>query len=150
MLWVELGCLGVEEADAAFAERRLDREGDVLRLALAERQPDEAGVEHEAVARRDDLDVDIAVELVLDGERRSQAAEIAAEDEYLLASWLCPLSPTYETRACLLTPEAVGDYERGKGDTAEVGQRVLVVAGGDSAPLLESVEAALDGVAVGV
>jgi len=51
-------------------------------------------------------------------------------------------------RACLLTADAVVDHDGGKGDATEVGQGVLVVAGRDSAPLFESVEPALDGVAV--
>ena len=53
-------------------------------------------------------------------------------------------------RACLLTADAVVDHDGGESDAAEVGQRVLVVAGRDSAPLLESVEPALDAVAVSV
>jgi len=52
--------------------------------------------------------------------------------------------------ACLLTADAVVDDDRGQGDAAEVGQCVLVVAGGDAAPLFEPVEAAFDGVAVAV
>jgi hypothetical protein len=39
------------------------------------------------------------------------------------------------------------DDGAGQYDAAEVGQGVLVVAGGDATPLLESVEAAFDGVA---
>jgi hypothetical protein len=42
---------------------------------------------------------------------------------------------------------AVVDDFRGEGDAAEVGQCVLVVSGGDAAPVLEPVEAAFDGVA---
>ena len=45
---------------------------------------------------------------------------------------------------------AVVDDDRGECDTAEVGQCVLVVSGGDAAPLLEAVETAFDGVAVPV
>ncbi len=42
------------------------------------------------------------------------------------------------------------DQDRGEHDTAEVGQGVLVVSARDATPLLEPVEAALDGVAVAV
>lgn len=53
-------------------------------------------------------------------------------------------------RACLLIPYAVVNEERCEYDATEVGQGVFVVSGGDTAPLLEPVEAALDGVAVAV
>ncbi|SDY91307.1 hypothetical protein SAMN05661080_04996, partial [Modestobacter sp. DSM 44400] len=51
-------------------------------------------------------------------------------------------------RACLLTADAVMDDHAAEEDTAEVGGGVFVVAGGDSAPLLEPAEPAFDGVAV--
>ncbi len=44
-------------------------------------------------------------------------------------------------------PHASVDDCTGQQDAAEVGQGVLVVPGGDAAPLLEPVEPALDGVA---
>jgi hypothetical protein len=44
--------------------------------------------------------------------------------------------------------DAGGDEGGCQDDAAAVGQGVLVVAGGDSAPLLEAVVAAFDGVAV--
>jgi hypothetical protein len=65
--------------------------------------------------------------------------------EHLLAT-----AQNYQTppRACLLIPDAVVGDHRGEEYAAEEGQGVLVVAGGDAAPVLEAVEAALDGVAV--
>ena len=53
------------------------------------------------------------------------------------------------TRACLLTESGVDD-DGGEEYPAEVGAGVLVIAGGDATPLLESAEAALDGVALPV
>jgi hypothetical protein len=53
-------------------------------------------------------------------------------------------------RACLLIADAVVGDDRGEEYAAEVGQGVLVVAGGDAAPVLEAVEAAFDCVAVAV
>jgi hypothetical protein len=52
------------------------------------------------------------------------------------------------SRSCLLIADAVVGDHRGEEYAAEVGQGVLVVAGGDAAPVFEAVEAALDGVAV--
>jgi hypothetical protein len=46
--------------------------------------------------------------------------------------------------------DPVVDHDGGQGDAAEAGQGVLVIAGGDSAPLLDAVETAFDGVAVAV
>lgn len=61
-----------------------------------------------------------------------------------------PCGVSSRARSCLLTPYAVVDDQCGQGDAAEVGQGVFVVAGSDAAPVFESVEAALDGVAVSV
>jgi hypothetical protein len=63
---------------------------------------------------------------------------------------LVVITCTQEPRACLLTADAMVNDDRGEGDAAEVSQGVFVVAGGDSSPLLESAEPALDGVAVAV
>src|SRR5665647_322621 len=63
---------------------------------------------------------------------------------------LPPRSARSTPRACLLTADAVVDHDGGERDATEVGQGVFVVAGRDSAPLFESVEPALDGVAVKV
>ena len=46
------------------------------------------------------------------------------------------------------TADPVVDDHAGEQDAAEVGSGVLVIAGGDGAPLLEAAEAAFDGVAV--
>lgn len=45
--------------------------------------------------------------------------------------------------ACLLIADAVVGHQRGQGESADVGQRVLVVAGSDSAPVRERDFAAL-------
>jgi hypothetical protein len=60
------------------------------------------------------------------------------------------LTPREAPRACLLAAYAVMDDDRGEGDAAEVGHGVFVVAGGDRAPLLASVEPWLDSVAAAV
>jgi hypothetical protein len=46
---VDPGGFGVHELDPVILERRRERERDVGRAALAERQPDERRVEHEPV-----------------------------------------------------------------------------------------------------
>ena len=63
----------------------------------------------------------------------------------------CVLLPplAYSSRACLLTLAAEDD-DGGEKDTTQVGAGVLVVSGGDAAPLLEPAEDALDGVAPAV
>src|SRR5690606_38827237 len=50
-------------------------------------------------------------------------------------------------RACLLTLGSVSQDDETEDDAAEAGHCVLVVAGGQSAPLLAPVEGSLDGVA---
>ena len=53
-------------------------------------------------------------------------------------------------RACLLVVDAVVDHNGGQEDSAAEGERVCVVAGGDSAPLLQAGASAFDGVAAAV
>src|SRR6266567_2143573 len=57
-------------------------------------------------------------------------------------------SALVSARACPLIADAVVDHQACQENTTEVGGGVLVVAGGDSAPLFEPAEAALNGVAV--
>jgi hypothetical protein len=66
------------------AEDRLQREGDTVRAALTERQPDQRRVEQEPVRRRHHGDLDVDAELVLELQRRGETAEVAADDHDLL------------------------------------------------------------------
>ena len=71
-------------------------------------------------------------------QRNSKLATVRAEEVRVTAS----------SRSCLpIADAAVGD-DCGKGDSAEVGQGILVVAGGNGAPVFESVDASFNGVAV--
>ena len=78
---VDPGGLGVDEMDSVGLERLGDGERHVARRALAERDPDQRWIELELVGLRDDRDVDVVSEVVLDGERCGQPREVAAEHE---------------------------------------------------------------------
>ena len=76
VLGVDPGGLGVDELDPVGLEGRGDREGDVGGVALAEGDPDEGGVEDEAVVLGDHGDLDVVLQLVLDGQGGGQAGEV--------------------------------------------------------------------------
>jgi len=80
---VDRGGRRVREVDTVRGEGRFHREGDVGWGALAERQPDQRGVEQEPIRGRDHGHVDIAVQLVLDGQRRGQSTEVASQHDHL-------------------------------------------------------------------
>jgi hypothetical protein len=76
---VQRGGLGVHEVDPVGLERGRQREGDVRGTPLAERQPDQRRIEQEPVGGRDHPHVHVAVQLMLDGQGRGQAAEVSPE-----------------------------------------------------------------------
>jgi hypothetical protein len=76
----------MHELDPVALERRRERERDVGRAALAERQPDQRRIEQEPVRGRDHPDIHVAVQLMADRERRGQPSEIPAQHEHLLAA----------------------------------------------------------------
>jgi len=76
----------VGELDPVVLERGGERERDVSRAALAERQPDQRRIEHEPVRRGDHPDVHVTVQFTADRQRRGQPSEVPAQHEHLLAA----------------------------------------------------------------
>jgi hypothetical protein len=83
---IEGGGLGVHEIDPVILERRGEREGDVGGAALAEREPDERGVEHEPVRGRDHPDIHVTLQFMVHRQRRGQPPEIPAQHKHLVAA----------------------------------------------------------------
>jgi hypothetical protein len=88
---VDLDRRRVHEVDAVLLEGRRDRERDVLGIALAERQPDQARVEHEPVGRGKHPHIHVTAQLPLHRQGRGEPAEIGTQHEHLLAHRI-PLS----------------------------------------------------------
>jgi len=74
--------LGVHELDPMRVEGRLQREGDIGRAALAERQPDQRRIEQEPVRRRNHRHLDVLTQLVLELQSRRQAAEVTPDHQH--------------------------------------------------------------------
>ncbi|EUA00625.1 his Kinase A domain protein [Mycobacterium kansasii 824] len=139
--------------NARLLQRHVNNLLDAARLEAGAVQPNYAHVdvaEHLRLgaALFESLAVDRDIEFSVNADQPVTAELDPEHLHQILVNLLSNAFKFTRPRSCLLIVDAVIGDDRGQGDSAEIAQGVFVVAGGDGAPVFESVEASLDGVAV--